>query len=61
MIDNNIIKNAKNSVKQFLREKKIIHEKAGRYTEFFLKNAQNSFNSAKLLYNVSINNNLKNH
>lgn len=54
-----IVREAQNNVKQFLRNKKIIHEKNGKYTDFFLKNAQNSFNSAKMLFNVSINNNLK--
>jgi hypothetical protein len=59
MQDKKTEKQAESSIRQLLKEGKIIKEERGVYTEFFLKNAQDSFNSAKLLYRVSTDNLLK--
>lgn len=58
MVDEKIIEEVKINIKEFLREGKIVNE-TSKYTDFFIKNAQNSFNTAKLLFNVSLNPNLK--
>jgi uncharacterized protein (UPF0332 family) len=59
MADEKIIEKAKSNIKGYLRERKIAKEKDSKYTSFFIRNAQNSFNSAKLLFNVSSNQDLK--
>lgn len=60
MLDKKTEKEIEKNIRKLFAKRDIIKEKKGKYTEFFLKNAQDSFNSAKLLFNVSINNNLKN-
>lgn len=59
MLDKKILREIEKNVKQLSTEGKIIKDKEEKYTKFFLKNAQDSFNSAKLLFNISIDNILK--
>ena len=59
MLDKKTLKEIESNVRKLSEEGKIIKEKDSKYTEFFIKNAQNSFNCAKLLFNVSVNDNVK--
>lgn len=53
MLDEKTIKQAKYNAEQLIRESKISKNSEGKYVRFFLKNSQDSFNTAKLLFFVS--------
>ncbi|MEK6859895.1 MAG: hypothetical protein AABX54_03705 [Nanoarchaeota archaeon] len=59
MLDEKSIKQAKYNAEQLIREGKISKDSEGRYARFFLKNSQDSFNTAKLLFLVSSDKNKK--
>lgn len=53
MLDEKKVKESKKRVEQWLTRGDIVKEKMGKFSAFFLKNAQNSFDTAKLLYTIS--------
>lgn len=53
MLDEKRIKESKKRVEQWLTTGDIVKEKTGKFAAFFLKNAQDSFNTAQLLYTIS--------
>jgi len=53
MLDNKEIEIIKKNIKRFLSDNSITKEKKGKFAEFFLSNAKNSLDSAKLLFEVS--------
>jgi uncharacterized protein (UPF0332 family) len=53
MLDNKEIEIIKKNIKRYLNDNSIIKEKKGKFAEFFLSNAKNSLDSAKLLFEVS--------
>src|SRR3989338_2519083 len=53
MLDEKKVKESKKRVEQWLTRGDIVKEKMGKFSAFFLKNAQNSFDTAKLLYALS--------
>lgn len=59
MLDDKKIDIIKSSAERQIREKRIIKDSSGRFVDFFLKNSQDSFSSAKLLFEVSKNKELK--
>jgi hypothetical protein len=59
MLDEKEIKRLEYSFKQLIRESKISNESEGKYVLFFLKNSQDSFNTAKLLYHISSDDDIK--
>ncbi|HLD10672.1 MAG TPA: hypothetical protein VJB89_01200 [Candidatus Nanoarchaeia archaeon] len=59
MLDEKKIKEVKLRIEQLVKKGDIIKEKEGKFIEFFLDNSKNSFNSAKLLLEVSSNSKLK--
>lgn len=59
MLDEKKIREIKNRVVQYLKAGSIRKEESGRYVEFFLNNAKNSIDTAKLLYATSINDQLQ--
>lgn len=61
MLDETKIGESKKRVEFFIKEGKIIKEKEGRYIDFFIDNSKDSFNSAKLLFDVSTKEKLKNY
>lgn len=60
MLDEKRINEIKRRVANFIKENMIIKEKEKKFVKFFLNNAENSLNSAKLLFEVSTKNELKN-
>lgn len=60
MLDEKRINEIKRRITNFIKEGIIKKEKEKRFVEFFLNNAKNSLNSAKLLFEVSTKNELKN-
>ncbi|MEK6895449.1 MAG: hypothetical protein AABX48_02925 [Nanoarchaeota archaeon] len=60
MLDEKRIQIIKNNTERLIREGSIIKEKSGHFAEFFLTNSKNSFDSAKLLFDVSTNIEIKN-
>ena len=60
MLDEKEIQSIKRRVERFLKERVIIKEKEKKFVEFFLNNAKNSLDSAKLLFEASTKNNIKN-
>ena len=59
MLDEKKINELKRRVIRFIKEGIITREKEKLFTEFFLKNAKDSLDSSKLLFEVSTNNKLK--
>ena len=59
MLDENKIKESKKRIEQMLKRNEILKEKDSRFVEFFLTNARHSFDSARLLYDVSTKEELK--
>jgi uncharacterized protein (UPF0332 family) len=59
MLDEKKIKESKKRVEDLLHKGDLIREKEGRFVEFFLKNSTNSFDSARLLFKVSTNQELR--
>jgi uncharacterized protein (UPF0332 family) len=53
MLDEKRLKEAENKVKQYLKEKAIKTKEKPEYVEFFLKNANDSIDSAKALFELS--------
>lgn len=53
MISEKIFLQSKNRIKKLIQNKKILTNMNSSYTNFFLKNAENSLDSAKLLYDIS--------
>lgn len=60
MLDEKNIGEIKRNSERMIREGSIIKENEGRFADFFLNNSRNSFDSAKLLLEVSRNKELKN-
>ncbi|MFA5856418.1 MAG: hypothetical protein WC867_03605 [Candidatus Pacearchaeota archaeon] len=60
MLDEKELNKIKYTTEQLIREEKIIREKNEKYIEFFINNSRNSFDTAKLLYEVSVNSDLNN-
>src|SRR3989344_9171798 len=60
MLDEKRISEIKRRVANFIKEGIIKKEKEKKFVKFFLNNAENSLNSAKLLFEVSTKNELKN-
>lgn len=60
MLDEKRIKEIKNRVENYIKEWVIRKEKERKFVEFFLNNAKNSLDSAKLLFEASTKDNLKN-
>ena len=54
MLEDKEIEIIKKNIKRFLNDKSIINEKEGKFTDFFVNNSNNSLDSAKLLFEVSI-------
>lgn len=59
MLDEKHIKEIKNRTEKLVEKGDIFKERNGKYIEFFLKNSKDSFESAKLLFEVSNSENLK--
>lgn len=59
MLDEKRINEIKKRVTNLIRDSIIIKEKEKRFVKFFLNNAENSLNSAKLLFEASTKNKLK--
>ena len=53
MLDNKEIEIIKKNMNRFLSDNSVIKEKPGKFANFFINNANNSLDSAKLLFNVS--------
>lgn len=53
MLDNKEIEIIKKNIKRFINDNSLTKEKKGKFAEFFLSNAKNSLDSAKLLFEVS--------
>jgi len=60
MLDEKRINEIKGRIANFIKEGTIKKEKEKKFVKFFLNNAGNSLNSAKLLFEVSTKNELKN-
>lgn len=60
MLDNKEIEIIKRSIKRFVSENLIVKEKSGKFIDFFMNNAKNSLDSARLLFKVSTNKELQN-
>ncbi len=60
MLDEKRIDEIKKRVSNFIKEGTIRKERENKFVEFFLNNAKNSLDSAKLLFDVSTKNDLKN-
>ncbi len=60
MLDEKKLREAGKRAESHIREGLIAKEKEGRFVQFFLDNARNSLESAKLLYEASTNENVKN-
>jgi len=60
MLDEKLINEIKGRVTAFIKEGVIRKEKEKKFVEFFLNNAKNSLEAAKLLFDVSTKNNLRN-
>lgn len=59
MLDEKKIKESKKRVEKWLKSGEIVKESKGKFVDFFLVNAGNSFDTAQLLYNVSTKDELK--
>jgi uncharacterized protein (UPF0332 family) len=55
MLDKKKTEEIKRNVERLINEGKIIKDKEGKFPEFFAKNSRNSFDSARLLFEVSTN------
>ncbi|PIN93357.1 hypothetical protein COU54_03370 [Candidatus Pacearchaeota archaeon CG10_big_fil_rev_8_21_14_0_10_31_24] len=53
MLDNKKIEESKKRVEQALASNKVIKEKSGKFVSFFQENARRSFETARLLYSAS--------
>ncbi len=53
MLDEKKVKESKKRIEQWLASGDIVKEKTGKFSAFFLKNAQDSLDTAKLLYTIS--------
>ncbi|VVB60919.1 Uncharacterised protein [uncultured archaeon] len=60
MLDEKILAESKKRTDQRIKEGTVVKEKNGKFTQFFLKNANDSLESAKLLFEASVNEKLKN-
>lgn len=60
MLDEKTLAEAKKRTEQRIKEGTIVKEKNGKFTQFFLNNAKNSLESAKLSFEASVNEKLKN-
>lgn len=59
MLDEKLLAEAKKRAEKHIKEGMIVKEKDGKFVQFFLNNAKNSLESAKLLYSASIDSNVK--
>lgn len=59
MLDEKKIQESKKRIEQLLKTGEIVKESKGKFSDFFLSNAKNSFDAAQLLFNVSTKNELK--
>lgn len=59
MLDEKKLAESKRRVERYLKDGFIVKEKDGRFVQFFLNNAKNSLESAKLLFEASIDEKLK--
>jgi len=59
MLDEKKIGEIKKNVESFIKNETIVRRGDGKGVEFFMKNSRNSFNSAKLLFEVSTKDELK--
>ena len=59
MLDEKRIKESKKRIERLLNDKDIEKEVKGKFVSFFLDNAKNSLDTAKLLFDVSVNSDLK--
>ena len=53
MIDDKKLKEVENRVKIYLRERKILSKSKPEFKDFFVKNADDSLESAKILFEIS--------
>lgn len=59
MLDEKVLAEVKKRAEQRIKEGTVVKEKNGKFTQFFLNNAKNSLESAKLLFEASVNEKLK--
>ena len=59
MLDNKEIEIVKKNIKRFVSENLIVKEKQGKFIDFFINNAKDSLDSAKLLFKISTNKELQ--
>lgn len=59
MLDEKRLAEARKRVERYLKEGTIVREKGGKFVQFFLNNSRNSFESAKLLFEASVNERLR--
>lgn len=59
MLDEKEINIIKRETERLIREGKIIRGEKGKFTEFFINNSKNSFDSAKILFDISNNKELQ--
>ncbi len=59
MLDEKMLAEAKKRAEKHIRDGLIVKERGGKFVQFFLNNAKNSLESAKLLYAASIDANVK--
>ncbi|MDO8517362.1 MAG: hypothetical protein Q7S33_04535 [Nanoarchaeota archaeon] len=59
MLDNKEIEIIKGNIRRFLNDNSLVKEKLGKFENFFINNANNSLDSAKLLFEVSTNKNIQ--
>src|SRR3989344_1647403 len=61
MLDNKEIEIIKRNINRFISENLIVKEKSGKFINFFMNNAKDSLDSAKLLFKASTNKELQNY
>lgn len=59
MLDEKRLAEARKRVERYLKEGAIVREKDGKFVQFFLNNSRNSLESAKLLFEASVNERLR--
>lgn len=55
MLENKIIEEAKQNAIKSINSGEIVRNKESKYVDFFIKNAKDSLDSAKVLFEASIN------
>jgi uncharacterized protein (UPF0332 family) len=61
MLDNKEIERINRNIKRFLNEGVIVKEKQGKFIEFFMNNAKNTLDVAKLIFKTSITKDIQNY